>query len=135
MTLEYLINKPILFVFKHLADPNEFVKVHPLIYKCEQVGNNQFRFYEKQKFLGFLSHRFSYIVSVNADANQKIVTMNAIAMGIVKIELIFQLSEKQGKTYIKEDVNLSSILPIIFFVNYIFRTVHKAIFENIENLQ
>lgn len=134
MTLEYLLNKPISFVFQHLADPHEFIKVHPLIYKCEQVGNNEFRFYEKQLFLGFIPHRFSYIVRVNANADKNLVTMNAVAMHVVKIELIFQLSEKQGKTYIKEDVNLKSIFPIIFFVKYIFRTVHKTIFENIENL-
>lgn len=134
MVLEYLLNKPISFVFKHLADPYEFVKVHPLIYKCEQVGNNEFRFYEKQQFLGFISHRFSYIVQVNADPDKQRVTMNAVAMRIVKIELIFQLSEKQGKTYIQEDVNLQAIFPILFFANHIFRTVHKTIFEHIEKL-
>ncbi len=134
MILEYLLNKPITFVYQHLADANKFVAVHPLIYKCEQVGKNQFRFYEKQKLFGFLPYRFSYIVQLNTDPKQQIVTMNAVAMGILKIELIFQLSEKQGKTYIKETVNLKSVLPIVFLVNPIFSTVHKEIFERIENL-
>lgn len=133
MTLYYQLSKPLDVVFRHLAEAYLFVKVHPVIYKCEQVGENQYKFYEKQ-YIGFIAYNFTYIVTITSNPTNNEIRMTALVMRLLKIDLKFELSEQQGKTHVCEFVNLSSFFPIRFLVNPIFRTIHKKIFENIENL-
>ena len=52
MILYYKIKKPTDFVFDHLTNIQKFVSIHPIIYKMDDLGNGNYKVYEK---LGFVS--------------------------------------------------------------------------------
>ena len=59
MVLTYSINKPVEIVYDCLTDMQKFVSVHPIIYKIENKGENEYLVFETLKVL-FIPVSFTY---------------------------------------------------------------------------
>lgn len=133
MQLQFKINKPSNFVFDYLVDSKKFVSVHPVIFRMDKLEDNTYLVYEKLKF-AFIPVTFKYHATVIADVNKNWVNINASVMGIVKIEIKFNLSTQNTSTIINEEVIFKSVLPIKFIMQQIFKKQHALLFKNIDNL-
>ena len=58
--------------------------------------------------------------------------MVASVMGILKINIVFEIVEKDNECKIVETVNFETRLPIIPMVEKIFKKQHLALFANME---
>lgn len=133
MELKFQLNKPTNFVFDYLVDSEKFVSVHPVIFKMDKLEANNYLVYEKLKF-AFIPVTFKYTATVIGDVNKKWVAVNASVMGIVKIEMKFNLNSNNNTTEVVEIVHFKSVLPVKFFMQQIFKKQHKLLFQNINNL-
>ena len=130
MTLHYLVSQPLTVVFEHLTQIDKFVDVHPVIFKAETTGVGTYKMYEKLKF-GFIPVMFLYPASIAFDKERSIVTMKAVVMKIVHVEIHFKLTEKDGQIEVIEDIQFRTFLPIKFILRSIFKTQHGLLFRNI----
>ncbi len=133
MQLQFKINKPSNFVFDYLVDSEKFVSVHPVIFRMDKLETNTYLVYEKLRF-AFIPVTFKYKASIISDVNKNWVHINAIVMGIVKIEIKFNLSTENSSTIINEEVTFKSVLPIKFIMQQIFKKQHTFLFNNIDKL-
>lgn len=133
MTLTFNINKPIDFVFDYLSDMQKFVSVHPIIYKIENKGNNNYLVYEKLKLL-FIPVSFTYPAHVEENKETNQIIINAVVKKMTRIQMNFVLDNINGQTKITETIDFKSALPIKFIMQKIFRKQHTDLFKNIETL-
>ena len=131
MKLEHHISKPSIQAFEYLADVEKFVQIHPIIYKAKPLGNNEFLFFEKLSVL-FFPVTVSYKATIVSNRDKKTVIMGASVMGILKINIVFEIAEISHGCKIVETVNFETRLPIIPVVEKIFKKQHLALFANME---
>lgn len=131
MLLTYKINKSAKDIFNYLSDMQQFESVHPIIYKIDKLAENKYHFFEKLPF-GFLSINNDYKVQIDADAARNTIKMYAFVKKLIHINLLFTITEHNGYCIVNEEVNFKSILPLKPFLNPIFKTQHKLLFENME---
>ncbi|MDQ3111281.1 MAG: SRPBCC family protein [Bacteroidota bacterium] len=134
MKLTHKINKSPGFVFGHLTDIQKFVSVHPVIYKMENLQENQYKVFETLKF-GFIPYSFSYFATIDGDEKNQHVVMRATVMKINKIEMVFNLMEEEKYTIVEEEIIFKSPLPIKRMMQSIFRKQHMQLFENIGRVE
>ncbi len=130
MILEHKIKKPADFVFDYLTDMKKFVLVHPIIYKMEDLGNDNYKVYEK---LGLIS--FTYSATVKGDKANNTVNIKAVVMKMTHIEMNFNIKDEDGDSVIHETVSFKSFLPVKGIMSAIFRKQHKQLFSNIEKAE
>ncbi len=133
MTLEYEINKPSDIIYDYLTDMQKFVSVHPVIFKAEEKGENNYLIFEKLKFL-FIPVTFTYPAKVIDDKDNKEVKMTAVVQKMVYVDMLFKLEPDGTKTKVTEIVNFRSFMPIGFIMKAIFKKQHALLFKNIEAL-
>ncbi|MFN0204308.1 MAG: hypothetical protein ACKVTZ_22510 [Bacteroidia bacterium] len=131
MKLEHSISKPISLVADYLFDMEQFAKVHPVIYRVENLGENQYKVYEK---LPVFPLPFTYFVTLFPSLDRRSIVMKANVKGLARIDLSFYLSENEGITKVEEIVTFTTYLPIVFVMKTIFAKIHKQLFENIERM-
>ena len=131
MKLEHHISKPSIQAFEFLSDVEKFVKIHPIIYKAKPLGSNEYLFFEKLSVL-FFPVTVSYKATIVANSDKKTVIMVASVMGILKINIVFEIFEKDQGCKIVETVNFETRLPIIPLIEKIFKKQHLALFTNME---
>ena len=132
--LQHPVKKPIAVVFQFLTDVQQFVSVHPVIYRMEKTGENQYKVFERLT-LGFIPYNFTYTATIENDSTQKTVSMKASVMKVIDIEMRFELSEEKEGTTVNETIHFASFLPIKSLMAKIFSTQHKALFANIEKTE
>ena len=130
MILEHKIKKPADFVFDYLTDMKKFVLVHPIIYKMEDLGNDNYKVYEK---LGLIS--FTYSATVKGDKANNTVNIKAVVMKMTHIEMNFTIKDENGDSVIHETVSFKSFLPVKGILAAIFKKQHKQLFSNIEKAE
>jgi carbon monoxide dehydrogenase subunit G len=131
MQLEFTVQRPLGQVLSFLANAEQFVRVHPAIYRCEHLGDQTYRFYETLR-LGFIPLHLRYPVTISPNTDQNQVLMRANLLGIATIDILFALSPKESATFVQETITFKTFLPIPPFVNTIFANVHRQLFKNIE---
>lgn len=131
MELTYKINKTRGFILDYLSDMQKFVSVHPVIYKIENRGENQYLVYEKLKFV-FIPFSFTYPVII--EQNENSVMMKAIVMKLTRIEINFRVRVENGFTVVDETIHFRSPLPVKRIMQGIFRKQHAQLFRNIDLL-
>lgn len=127
MLLTFEIKKSVDFVFDHLVDMQKFRSVHPVIFKIDDKGNEEYLIHEKLKFIPF---PFRYPVTVEVDSAQHEVMYYATIMGLVKVEMHFVLKEEGEYTRVDEKIEFKSFLPVGFIMNRVFRKQHALLFRN-----
>ncbi len=133
MILTFNINKPINVVFEHLTNMQKFVTVHPIIYKIEDKGSNQYLVFEKLKML-FIPVSFTYPAKVEGNFQNKQVTICAVVKKMTHIKMNYVLENDNGRTKITETISIRSPLPIGSIMQKIFTKQHTKLFKNIEDL-
>ena len=134
MILEFKVNKPINEVFPYLSDMQLFCSVHPVIYKIEPKNNKNYIIHEILKF-GSIPFSFTYPAKVSSFPDKNHILIQATVLKLIKIELDFQLEQKQASlTYIKETVTFKSLLPVKFLLRRVFKKQHDLLFKKIESL-
>jgi len=134
MKLTFRLKKSPEFVFEHLTDMQKFVSVHPIISQIEPKGSEQYLVHETLRFLR-LPFSFTYPVTLEVNSPERIVTMRANVMKLVKIEMKFVLKPENDFTFIEENINFRSALPVKFILQSIFKKQHRQLFKNIEQKQ
>jgi carbon monoxide dehydrogenase subunit G len=132
MELTFNIKQPAALVFDYLTDMQKFVSVHPVIYKMDSLGDNNYLVYEKLNMIPF---PFNYKVVVEGNKSNNSVCMNAVVMKVVKIKMSYLLTEENGRTQINETISFNTFLPVKTIMGRIFSTQHQKLFMNIENLK
>lgn len=127
MTLNHKIRKPVSTVFDYLTNMKKFVAVHPIIYKMDDLGQDNYKVYEK---LGLVS--FTYSATVKGDPQTKTVNIKAVVMKITHVEMNFTIKSEGDYSFIHETVDFRTPLPIKAILKNIFTKQHKQLFLNIE---
>jgi carbon monoxide dehydrogenase subunit G len=131
MKLEHRIKKERGEVFACLTDMERYVSVNPVIERFEDLGGGEYTIFERLKIGPFVS-KFSYWASVKGDPDGKSVTMKAIVMKMVTIEILFDLLADGDHTVINETIGFRSFLPVKTMMGNIFEKQHAQLFLNIE---
>lgn len=127
MILDHKIKKSADVVFDYLTDMKKFAAVHPIIYKMDDLGNGNYKVYEK---LGFIS--FTYSATVKGDSQNKTVNIKAVVMKITHVEMNFVIKSEDDYSIIHETVDFRTPLSIKGILKNIFTKQHKLLFLNIE---
>ena len=131
MKLLFRIKKNIDLTFNYLTDMQKFVSVHPVIFKIDNTGNENYLVHEKLKF-GLIPFSFSYPITIEKSIEDKKVTIRARVFKMTNIEMKFLLKADKNFTTIDEEISIKSPLPIKFIMQNIFKTQHNKLFKNIE---
>ena len=133
MTLSFKIKQSLPTVFAFLSDYEKFASVHPVIYKITKNTDGSYKVFESLK-LGLIPISFTYHTTIEPNANNKSISMNASIMRFTKIEIQFNLTEENGYTLIDEVIQFKSPLPIKSIMVRIFKKQHGLLFRNIESI-
>jgi carbon monoxide dehydrogenase subunit G len=131
MKLIFKIKKNVDLIFDYLTDMQKFVSVHPVIYKIDNAGNENYLVHETLK-LGFIPFSFTYPATIEKNSLEKTVIIRATVFKLTKIEMKFVLKEDSDYTCIEEEIDFKSPLPVKFIMQRIFKTQHNQLFKNIE---
>lgn len=129
MILSYTLNTPIAHVFECLSDMQKFCDAHPVIFKVDSLGNNQYKFYEKIAFV-----TFSYAVSIEKTEPLTYVAMYSKVQPGVYLNLYFRLKTEGGITYVEEQVDVKAPIIIKQVFERILANAHKKMFAKIGSL-
>ena len=130
MNLQHTLKTSPETVFTYLSDLQQFVKVHPVIFKIESKGNNKYLVHEKLNFVPF---PFTYTVVIEANKEESSVGMKAKVMGFVKIDMLFTIETNNGTTVVNEKVHFGTLWPVTAMLRKIFKAQHTQLFLNIGN--
>jgi len=130
MTIEFNVNKPADIVFEYLSDMQKFVSVHPIIYKIDPLGENNYFVFERLKLL-YIPWNFTYIVNIDARRETKEIIITTTVKKMVHIKMHFVIEENSGNSRIKESVTFKSFLPVTTIMSKIFSDQHTQLFLNI----
>ena len=131
MKLTHQLTKPATEVIEQLSKMRNFVNVHPVIYKIESVGENEYKAYERLTFLS-IPVKFNYTFTVNLKKN--IITFNANVKNMTQIEMRFEVAVDGSGCIVNETVDFNTTLPIKGTMEKIFKKQHNQLFLNIEKL-
>ena len=133
MILHFSVKKPIAFVFEHLSNMDKFTEIHPVIYKVEALGQNNYLIFEKLTF-AFIPYAFTYPAQVRSNYENYSVTMRAHVMKLVSINIVFELKTEGDTTLVKETVEFRSFLPLQPLLKLIFKKQHSEFFSRLNKL-
>lgn len=133
LELSYQINQPVSLVFESLTNMQKFVSVHPIIFKIEPLENNKYLIHERLK-IACIPFSFTYFATVEGDKEKGLITIKATVFKLTKIEMQFQLKEKNNQTFVSETVNFKSPLPVETILKSVFKKQHQLLFQNINQL-
>lgn len=132
VTLRYNMSGPANIIYDELSDMLNFVSVHPVVYKIDSAGENEYIFYEKINVL-FIPFRFNYKVRLDALEKSKTITMSSVVRKGVLLKLEFVLVPHGSTTEITEKVSIQANVFIRLIFENVLTRVHKKLFLNIEN--
>ncbi len=131
MKLSFRINKTPNFIFVYLTDMQKFVSVHPVITQINKTGNNCYLVHETLKF-SFIPFSFTYPITIENNALDKVVIIRATVMKLTKIEMKFILKADNDFTIVEENIQFETPLPLKFIMQSVFKKQHEQLFKNIE---
>ncbi len=131
MELSFKLKKTSDFIFDYLTDMQKFVSVHPVISQIDNTDNNSYLVHETLK-IGFIPFSFTYPVIIEKNNIEKVVIFRATVMKLTKIEMKFVLKTENDYTFIEENIQFKSPLPVKFIMERIFKKQHNQLFKNIE---
>lgn len=127
----FKVNKDIFTIKQQLTNAEKFVLVHPLIYKMTDLGENEYKVFEKIK-LGILTFRFTYKASITDEKNS--VKIVATVLGMATISMSFTFQHEDKVTVVKERLIIKSLLPINNYMNRLIEKQHRIMFANIQSM-
>jgi len=125
----FKVKKDIIIIKQQLTIVENFVNVHPLVYKMKDLGWNKYKVFEKIK-IGVIPYRFTYKAIITDEKDS--VNIVATVMGLTTISMFFTFQEEDKVTVIHERLIIKSPLPIKNYMNRLIEKQHKTMFNNIE---
>jgi len=125
----FKVRKDVINIKQQLINVENFVNVHPLIYKMTHSGGNKYKVFEKIKIC-IIPYRFTYKALITGYKDS--VKMVATVLGFTTISMFFTLHEDDKFTVIKERLVVKSTLPITNYMNRLIEKQHRIMFNNIE---
>ncbi len=131
--LKHQIEQPVENVFPFFSEIEQFVSIHPVIYKCEPLSANEYQLFEQLSLMGFKT-RFSYnVIFEKIVPNQQVIMCSNIRKG-VHLRLTFDFEcNKEKTTQIVETVDFKG--PAIIdplFLKFLAKT-HLKMVENLRS--
>ena len=130
MDISFEVSKKSDFVFKYLTNMDLFSSVHPVISKIDHIRNNEYLVHETLKFC-WIPISFTYPVTIKENRFDNVIIIDAIIMGIVKMNMTFKIEGRKDSTIVYEKMILKSILPVKSLIKSIVKKQHVKLFENI----
>jgi carbon monoxide dehydrogenase subunit G len=131
LNLEFQTTKSADCVFEHLSDMQKFCSIHPVIYKIEALTENEYKIYERLKFI-FVPVSFTYTAVVTTSKENRGVKMKANVKGMATVEMNFQIRDGVSGAVVDEQIVFRSSLPVKAIMKKVFRKQHEQLFRNIE---
>lgn len=131
MKLNFKLKSSTQKVFSILSDAKQFEKFHPVIFKIDDLGNDNYLIHETLTFL-LIPITFTYPAKILSNKEKGMVQMNAVVMKLVKVELNFLIKEFTTYTEVVEDIKINSWLPAHPVMMMIFKKQHGKLFLNID---
>jgi hypothetical protein len=131
MKLNFKLKSSTQKVFSILSDAKQFEKFHPVIFKIDDLGNDNYLIHETLTFL-LIPITFTYPAKILSNKEKGMVQMNAVVMKLVKVELNFLIKEFTTYTEVVEDIKINSWLPAHPVLMMIFKKQHGKLFLNID---
>ena len=125
----FKVKKDIITIKKQLTNVENFVNIHPLIYKMTDLGGNKYKVFEKIN-IGVIPYRFTYKAIITEEKDS--VNIVATVMGMTTISMFFTFQEEDKVTVIHERLIIKSPLPITNYMNRLIEKQHRIMFNNIE---
>lgn len=134
MTFSFEVNiaQPAEIVYDTLADMDQFVQHHPLIYAARAVSPGYYKIYERV-MIGFIPYRFTYFAQIIADPAAQQITMKADLYRLLKLEIIFSLSSQESYTRVREDIIINGPVFMARYLKKVLTAAHLDMFEKIGN--
>ena len=130
MEIKYAIPGSVSEVYPFFADLIKFGDTHPIIYKVEQTGPNEYLFYEELNMLVY-KHRFTYSVTLeSAEVNKKVTMYSNVQKGVY-LHLTFVFSEANGNTQIDETVLVKANPLVKMIFNPLLKKSHLKLVNEI----
>ena len=130
MKLNYMIPASVEDVFPFFADLKKFVDVHPIIFRVDDLGSNEYLFYEKMEFFLF-NYTFTYkVVLESVDLNRSVTMYSSVQRGVY-LHLTFSFSQEESQTKISEIVRVEAYSFIRAFFKPILRKSHLKLVNEI----
>lgn len=133
MILNHSIAKPIEAVYSCLSEMDKFAEVHPVVYKAEKIGETEYRFYEKIKFV-FIPFDFTYKVNLTSTVPNNYVEMESNVQKGVHLQLKFSLQTKNNVTEVEETIIIKANPLVRLVFQSVIKRVHKKLFKHISEL-
>ncbi len=130
MTEQLLIHSfpyPAEKVYPYFSQIHQFVAVHPVIFKAEPIGPDEFKLSERLNIAG-IKIAFSYPVKLEHQVvNRKVVMYSVVRKGAT-IKLTFDFTENNGKTELRElvEFNGPSIISAMF-MRFLTKTHYQLV--------
>ena len=134
MIVIHRIHKSSTFIFEALSKMETFATLHPVVNKIELVGREQYLFFESLK-IGLLSFAFSYPVFVHSIEAQQRIIMKATIFDKILLNVNFDITGQNDFCVVREEITITTWLPIRTVMKMIVVKHHKQLFANLENLQ
>ena len=115
MNINYLIDAPVREVFPFFADLVKFGDTHPIIFRVDDLGNNEYLIHEKLNLIVY-HHKFTYKATLeSAELNNKVTIYSNVQKGVY-LHLTFVFNEVNGQTRIDETISVkaSPLVKMIF---------------------
>jgi carbon monoxide dehydrogenase subunit G len=132
MKLNYLVPASVEEVFPYFADLKKFVDVHPVIFRIDELGSNEYLFYEKMDLFLF-KYTFTYkVILESVDLNKRVVMHSKVQRGVY-LHLTFSFDQEKGQTKIDEIVHIKAFPFIRAIFKPILRKSHLKLVNEISN--
>ncbi len=130
MILNHSVSKPIDHVYSCLSDMEKFATVHPVVFKVEKIGDSEYKFYEKIKFV-FIPFHLNYKVNLTSTVPNNYVEMESNVQKGVHLQLKFSLQAKNDVTEVEETILIKANPIVRLIFQNVVKRVHKNLFKNI----
>ena len=131
-SFEVNIDHPLEIVYDALADMDQFVEHHPLIYAARVVSPGYYKIYERVR-MGFIPYHFTYHAQILPDPVVQRITMKALLYRLISLEIVFFLSSHSSYTKVREEIIIQGPLLIEKKKKKNLITAHLNMFEKIRN--
>lgn len=131
MHLTHRLTLPPDVAFRWLAEPDRFVRVHPLITAMTPTGPGSYRVRERVA-RGPLPLHFTYPAWIEVDEAERVVQVRVRIWRLIRSTMIFRVVSDGRGSRVEEEVELHAPLLVGRFLEQVIREEHGKLFRTLE---
>jgi carbon monoxide dehydrogenase subunit G len=129
--LTYRLTLPPDVAFRWLAEPERFVRVHPLITEMTPTGPGGYRVRERVA-RGPLPLHFTYPAWIEVDEEERVVQVRVRIWRLIRSTMVFRVLQDGQGSRIEEEVELRAPPLVGRLLEQVFREEHGKLFRTLE---